>query len=585
MRPSRLIRLPSLPALLRVLGVAVLGLLPWLASAGPAAALPVGADGADLWPGVTVFHDADHALRLPDMLARRGAFSPPRTPYANLGRTPDTVWLKIVLQVAAGQTPDWWFTADYVSLDEVEVFVLRGDATLQRVLLGDALPLSQRPFPGRTHMAMLHLPAGEPIELMVRVRTTSTMIVPLSLRHTVAMVHDESGFQAWHGMTLGFALCVLAFGLTGVITTRDSLYVWFSWSVTMGSLFFFAYFGLAQQYLWPEHPWLVQNAAPLLMLLMLVGGLMFAERSLDVRALSPRLGHAMQVVAGLVLVLAGLFAAGLMTYHAAVVAASLLGPWPMLLSVSVAVRRARRGDAAARWTIAGWLIYAVGVGVATALNAGHADATPLVQEAYLGCALLQIVAWVMVMNVRVAELRQQAAEARRETDRAHILSRTDALTGLLNRRGLHVGLQPLIDQSVPGRLTAVYLLDLDDFKPVNDRHGHDAGDALLVQVADRLKQAVRSNDLVARLGGDEFVIVASQLGGEVEAARVAQKLLACVEQPFDVAQARCEVGLTVGYALAGQGDDPAAVLRRADAAMYSGKQAGRRCVRRALEAA
>ena len=222
-----------------------------------------------------------------------------------------------------------------------------------------------------------------------------------------------------------------------------------------------------------------------------------------------------------------------------------------------------------------------------ALNRGQAPATLLLQETYMISALVQIFAWVMVINVRVAEFREEAAATRREHDRVLLISQTDPLTGLLNRRGLQLGLQPLIDQSAPGRLTAVYLLDLDGFKPVNDLHGHDAGDELLVQMGERLKGVMRANDLVARLGGDEFVVVATQLGGDAEAEVVGHKLLACSDAPFQLTHTGCSVGITVGYALAaGDGADAAELLRRADAAMYGGKQAGKRRVRRAhVEAA
>jgi len=125
------------------------------------------------------------------------------------------------------------------------------------------------------------------------------------------------------------------------------------------------------------------------------------------------------------------------------------------------------------------------------------------------------------------------------------------------------------------------MLDLDGFKPINDRLGHEAGDALLVQVGQRLRRNLRGSDMVARLGGDEFVIMAAGLPGEADAQRVGAKLLRAFDQPFDVAGQSCLVGITIGFALAPHdGADAASLLKRADAAMYVGKQAGRHTVRR-----
>jgi diguanylate cyclase (GGDEF)-like protein len=161
------------------------------------------------------------------------------------------------------------------------------------------------------------------------------------------------------------------------------------------------------------------------------------------------------------------------------------------------------------------------------------------------------------------------------------LAHTDALTGLPNRRGLQLAMQGALAAARPDSVLAVFMLDLDGFKPINDRLGHDAGDELLVQVGQRLRQQLRNSDLVARLGGDEFVIMVGGLSGEADAQRLGHKLLAAFGAPFAVAGQSCRVGITIGFALAPHdGRDAGDLLKRADAAMYAGKQAGRHCVRR-----
>jgi diguanylate cyclase len=172
---------------------------------------------------------------------------------------------------------------------------------------------------------------------------------------------------------------------------------------------------------------------------------------------------------------------------------------------------------------------------------------------------------------------------RTELERAALVSmaHTDALTGLPNRRGLQQALAAALPPGHGHHPLAVFLTDLDGFKLVNDRLGHDAGDELLVQVGRRLRSQVRQGDLVARLGGDEFVIMAPGIPGEAEAMALGRKLLEAFNQPFDIAGQPCRVGLTIGFALAPHdathADD---LLKRADAAMYVGKQSGRHSVRR-----
>jgi diguanylate cyclase (GGDEF)-like protein len=183
--------------------------------------------------------------------------------------------------------------------------------------------------------------------------------------------------------------------------------------------------------------------------------------------------------------------------------------------------------------------------------------------------------------VRQEQLRHAAEHADREREALRSLAHTDPLTGLPNRRGLQLELTGALQRNEGTRLLAVYLLDLDGFKAVNDRLGHDTGDELLKAVAQRLRTPLRHRDVVARLGGDEFVVMATDLPSDDDARRLGQKLLDAFALPFMLRGESCKVGLTIGYALAPlDGHDAASLLKRADAAMYAGKQAGKHTLRR-----
>ena len=163
------------------------------------------------------------------------------------------------------------------------------------------------------------------------------------------------------------------------------------------------------------------------------------------------------------------------------------------------------------------------------------------------------------------------------------LAHTDPLTGLSNRRSLSDALTRSLAGSTADRLLAVYLIDVDEFKPVNDTYGHEAGDELLVEIARRLQASVRSGDIVARLGGDEFVVLANGLRSEQQALELGNKLLALFHAPVALKDKQVHIGLTIGYAIAPiDGHETSTVLKRADAAMYIGKQNGKRRLQRAL---
>jgi diguanylate cyclase (GGDEF)-like protein len=157
------------------------------------------------------------------------------------------------------------------------------------------------------------------------------------------------------------------------------------------------------------------------------------------------------------------------------------------------------------------------------------------------------------------------------------LAHYDALTGLPNRVLLAQRLQTGMAQArAQGTQLGVAYLDLDGFKPVNDRLGHGAGDRLLVVVAGRLSRALRPQDCVARLGGDEFVILMPDLATHADGERLLQRVMESISSPYTLDTERVEVTASIGYTVFPADDaDADTLLRHADQAMYAAKQAGR----------
>lgn len=183
-----------------------------------------------------------------------------------------------------------------------------------------------------------------------------------------------------------------------------------------------------------------------------------------------------------------------------------------------------------------------------------------------------------VLEAKVAERTRILVESSR---RAWQLANFDSLTGLPNRNLLFEHLLRGLQQAHRQRQRlALLLLDLDGFKPVNDTLGHDAGDQLLRQVAERLRQCVRAVDTVARLGGDEFVIILSDLEDGQSAAVVARKISAAIAEPILLGDTTAKVTASIGIALH-YPDQPVdmnralGLLKRADQAMYAAKRAGK----------
>ena len=155
----------------------------------------------------------------------------------------------------------------------------------------------------------------------------------------------------------------------------------------------------------------------------------------------------------------------------------------------------------------------------------------------------------------------------------------DQLTGLANRELLHRRLaQALAAAARHQRSVALFFLDLDGFKTINDELGHLAGDAVLVQIAQRIRPVVRLSDTVARFGGDEFVVLCEDIDSSA-ALRVAERLRAAVRQPLpgipDALALTASVGVAVHDPDGTPGPDAATLVEQADAAMYRSKAGGK----------
>jgi diguanylate cyclase (GGDEF)-like protein len=262
----------------------------------------------------------------------------------------------------------------------------------------------------------------------------------------------------------------------------------------------------------------------------------------------------------------------------------------------------------------GWQPWAIGVVVSTLTvtlwqalvqanaNVGHAGEFVLAFGLLMALALARAVAYSQELHraalataLALEQLGAEMQERRKAEEQVRRLAFYDMLTQLPNRLLLNERLQLARAASRrSGHFGAVLFLDLDNFKPLNDRHGHAVGDLLLVEVARRLLHCVREVDTVARFGGDEFVLVLSELAvapvrSATLAMQVAHKVQAALSAPYqlcapgdgpqpDCVEHHCSVSIGMALFDAHSGEANA-ILKQADAAMYRAKEAGRHAIR------
>jgi diguanylate cyclase (GGDEF)-like protein len=193
--------------------------------------------------------------------------------------------------------------------------------------------------------------------------------------------------------------------------------------------------------------------------------------------------------------------------------------------------------------------------------------------------------WLNVQVVRlgngIAITSRDVTEHRRRSDHVNYLAHHDHLTGLANRTLLHERLrQAILRAQNHGNRVAVFLLDIDYFKQINDSLGHADGDVLLATVGQRLLSSVRESDTVARIGGDEFVIVMPEFRTVENVERCGHQIIRNASQPIEISGRKISLTLSVGVSIFPEGGRTAEeLLRNADAAMYTVKETGRNSLR------
>lgn len=205
----------------------------------------------------------------------------------------------------------------------------------------------------------------------------------------------------------------------------------------------------------------------------------------------------------------------------------------------------------------------------------------LLHTPYSSPALALVIASTATVGMMVfiyESIRSKAvASLHQIREELQYLAHSDPLTGLPNRTAFYSHLPQMLAQANRDNThLAVLFIDLDDFKPINDTFGHEAGDEMLRQASTRLRALLRESDFVARFGGDEFVAVLPRIGRERDVGVVADKIIDSLSVPFTIQDYCCKIGVSIGITLYPNcADSIDSLLRLADHAMYAAKQGGK----------
>lgn len=584
---------------------------------------------------VDVLEDAGGGLELDDVREPEHAarFAPAESDPLNFGYTRSAWWLRFALPGSALPGEELLLEIAFPSIDRVEFHLPEpqpgGEPRYWTRITGDTFPWAAREVRHRNHVFRFPAPAapGEH-EYFLRVGSQGVLTVPLALWRPEAFAEHDRDTQLILGLFYGLALALVLYNLMLFFAVRDRVYLYYLLYASAFGTFLLSFDGLGFQYLWPQSVWAANHGLALALSLTLMFGAQFSRTFLDMRRIAPRADAAMLAVVAAGGALAVFSGTGwVLDYGGVLRVISGLGFAAAAVATYAAVRALILGYRPARYFLLAWAallafiafgalrnftlvptnfvtLYGLHIGFALdvlLLSFALGDRINLLRRERATAEAEALAAQRLLLEAtresereleqrideRTAELnsvnerlRAEASEReslmtqlREQEQHLRFMAQHDALTGLPNRLSMQQRLALAMELAKRNRKKlAVMLVDLDDFKTINDTRGHPAGDQALVQLAARLRTSVRGSDTVARYGGDEFVLLAGELDRGEDAAMIAEKVADMIQVPLAIeggpAKVSCSIGISVYPDDAETSDE---LIALADKAMYASK--------------
>jgi diguanylate cyclase (GGDEF)-like protein len=558
----------------------------------------------------------------PDTIAR---FKPVATGenQVNFGYSRSVYWLRLPIQVDADRAQDWLLEVAFPSLDRISLFQELSAGRIAEQTTGDLLPFAQRPIPHRNFVFPVRLPPRSSEAIYLRVQSAGSLTIPVTLWESRALMAADQSTYSLLSVYYGMLLALMLYNLLIYFAVNDRVflsYVAFVCAMAIGQA---SLNGFGNQFLWPEFPAWGNIGLPSGMALTGMFGALFTRNFLDTRNTFPRLDRMLLGFAGLFVVAAVI--PMIASYQFAAMLTSLAGLSFAIAAVGVGLYCSEKGHPGARYFLLAWSLLLLGVAVLAARNFGWVPTNGLTTYSMQIGSALEMVLLSFALSDRLSSIRREKEIAthdalvakqrlvdslqvserdleRRFATRTHELETTvqslrekeqqlgylashDQLTGLANRTLFYDRMAQSLNRiRRNGGCLGLVMVDIDNFKIINDQFGHAAGDAVLVAVAETMRASVRAIDTVARWGGDEFVVLLDDITSATDAETVANKLIESMKSVAEQdgeGNTRRQPGLesasiSVGIATyPDHGADAHALLISADLAMYRAKTAGK----------
>lgn len=537
------------------------------------------ATAEQIWHYGQYFNDVSDSHTITRILQQPNIFQKPEQPYAAFGMRKNPIWLKI--PITPTDDSAWIVDINYPTLNKVDYYLVKDKQIIAQQKLGTHRDYYDSFLSNRSYAMYLNMQANKNYTLYVRVESENVLILPLSIKKPKDFLYQLEKEEFLQGCFFGSFLFLILYCVSKFLSLRKIFYVKYAIFIFGYLLLFLYHFGTGQQFFWTNHLWIDKHIAGIATLIVNMGAFLFLGHSLrsdgSKHRLIMALSRFMQYGAYFVMVLLVLYVFGIFTEHQrqhVVFVWLFILPWMCVLPVSL--YQMYQKNALGVYVLLAVLVHFMATFTMVQVMYGFAPANFWqLHSLQIGASLDILLFMLMVSYITKKDIRQ----AKKITHEHQALKKEvvlDPLTGLANRRGLTNKLNSMSSSLAKKEYLVTYFIDLDNFKYINDEHGHHIGDDVLVAIANRLKDNVRSGDFVSRLGGDEFVVLMQNIYSLYEAQTQGEHVLSLFQKPIFVEDFEFFVTQSIGYALYPlDTEDIEELILLADEAMYKVKKMGK----------
>lgn len=568
-------------------------------------------DSLTLGPHIEYLKDPERTLELADVRTLGGRFTPTPGEVLNIGYTSAGHWVRFRLQNTGSEPLKRYLEFRSLFVDHLNLYQPQGEGEYEKIESGRLVAPPERPYSSRHFVFPITVQPGTDAFYYLYADSADTLTIPLYLHTNDGLQQTELTSRSWLTFFQGLIVTMTVFSLFLLLTLRDRVYGYYIGVIVVHQGLFFTLFnGFGYQYFGLENPWWSREALSLLVTLAMWMIMQFTRVLLTTREQQPLLDRLVVVIQHAALVIAGVSI--FVDYYLSIRLANPLASVTAFTLWVVGWNSLRKGNPASRYFLIAWTALIVG-GLTYSLKSwGLIPSNVFTEHSWqIGAAVEAIFLSLAIADRINNESRQriqlqheaQGAQARalevqrranetleqkvqerteelREANRKlQQLSDTDQLTNISNRRSLERYLDHTFKRAtIDGTSIAVLLIDVDHFKPVNDTHGHQAGDDCLKVIAERIQTNSRwPADMVARYGGEEFCVALPATDGQT-AVLVAERIregIASTPVPTRIGPLELTISIGAYAAVPTPADTSEDFLERADQALYRSKQDGR----------